>query len=133
MYEAAIHVANYSNAWKDKIDSIDVNIYKPENFLNKVKEEGKFLEKIEPRMSVGIIQKDVFQAILISGPPTAVKKYTPFMITIVPGDADAKELGKEIKKQLSGKVPFEIQNATEQIDEKEIEKLIPFGKGKLVS
>ena len=132
MYEAAIHVANYSSAWKDKTDSIDVNIYKLENFLTRVKEKGKYLEKIEPRLSIGIIQEEVFHANLISGPPTAVKRHTPFMITIVPGDSDAKELGKEIKKQLLAKVPFEIQNEVEQLPEKEIEKIIPFGKGKLV-
>jgi predicted ribosome quality control (RQC) complex YloA/Tae2 family protein len=141
IYEAAEFAATYSQAWDQKIASVPVYYVRPEQVVKEpglplgsfmIKGERKWLEKIKPRLSIGIKQEEVFKAKLIHGAVTAVKKQTPYLITIVPGDVAAEELAKEIKQQLLSKVPYEIQKATEEIELEAIKKIIPFGKGQLV-
>lgn len=136
IYEAAEFVVNYSDIWKNKIENFPVFYVKPEqvsvNENVQISGEKKFLEKIKPRLSVGILQEKVWNAKLIFGPPTAVKKQTPYMTTVIPGEFPAENLSQEIKKLLLQKVPPEIYNQTAEIDSKEIAKIIPFGKGDLV-
>jgi len=136
IYEAAELVVNYSEVWKNRIENFPVFYLKPEQIAVadtvQINGEKKFLEKIKPRLSVGIKQQDVWNAKLISGPPTAVKSQTPFMTTIIPGEISAENLSQEIKKLLLQKVPPEIYEQTNAIETKEIEKIIPFGRADLV-
>jgi hypothetical protein len=141
IYEAAEFAAAYSKAWDQKIASISVYYIKPEQVVKEaglplgsfmIHGERKWLEKIKPRLSIGIKQEEIYKSKLIFGPVTAVKKQTPYLITIVPGDTTAENLVKEIKNQLLMKVPFEIKKPTEEIEMEEIKKLIPYGKGELV-
>ena len=141
IYEAAEFVATYSKAWDQKIASISVYYIKPEQVVKEgglplgsfmIHGERKWLEKIKPRLSIGMKQEEVYKAKLIFGPVTAVKKQTPYLVTIVPGELIADELAKEIKNQLLMKVPFEIKKSTEETDLEEIKKIIPYGKGELV-
>ena len=139
IYEAAELVVNYSDVWKNKIENFPVFYVKPEQVVinEKIEKieitgERKFIEKIKPRLSIGIQQEKVFDAKLIFGPPTAVKKHTPYMLTIIPGEIAAENLALEIKKLLLQKVPPEVYQQTESIELKEIVKIIPFGKADLV-
>ncbi|MEM5772985.1 MAG: NFACT RNA binding domain-containing protein [Candidatus Aenigmatarchaeota archaeon] len=142
IYEAAVFLACYSEAWDKKLEKEQVSVFyvKPEQVKKQEGTKGvfeiigekKYLEKIEPRLSIGIKQEEVFNAKLIYGPPTAVKAHTPYLVTLVPGDTQAKALAEEIKKELLLKVCPEISKATEAIELKEIEKIIPFKKGELV-
>lgn len=141
IYEAAEFAAAYSQAWDQKIVSVSVYYIGPEQVVKEaglplgsfmIKGERKWLEKIKPRLSIGMKQEEVFKAKLIHGPVTAVKKQTPYLVTVVPGDIPAQELAKEIKQQLLTKVPYEIKKPTEEIEMEEIKKIIPFGKAELV-
>jgi len=141
IYEAAEFAAAYSRAWEQKIGTISVYYVKPEQVVKEgglptgsfmIKGERKWLEKIKPRLSIGIKQEDVFDARLIYGPVTAVKKQTPYMITVMIGDEHADQLSLEIKKELVAKVPSEIRKWVEDLNTEEIKKLIPYGKGQLV-
>jgi hypothetical protein len=136
IYEAAEFVIDYSDVWKKKIENFPVFYVKPEQvFANEkieIRGEKKFLEKIKPRLSIGIKQEKVWNAKLIFGPPTAVKKQTPYMLTLIPGDVEAEKLSGEIKKLLLQKIPPEIQQPTEAIELKEIMKIVPHGKADLV-
>ena len=149
VYEAAVLVASYSAAWRDKIEKEKFSVFyvKPEQVslvskagskLSEIIFEGerKILEKIEPRLSIGVKEERTkeggFVAKLIFGPPTAVRRQTQFMTTLVPGERSADELAPEIKKLLLQKVSPEIYAGTEAIDLGEIKKIIPFGKGELV-
>jgi hypothetical protein len=136
IYEAAELVVNYSEIWKNKIENFSVFYVKPEqvvvNEKVEISGERKFLEKIKPRLAIGILQEKVFNAKLIFGPPTAVKSQTPYMLTIIPGDIQGENLSQEIKKLLLQKVPPEIYQQTELIETKEIQKIIPFSKADLV-
>ena len=150
VYEAAVLVASYSSAWRDKIEKKKFSVFyvKPEQVslvskvgskLSEIKFEGerKFLEKIEPRLSIGVkedrTEQGGFAAKLIFGPPTAVRRQTQFMTTLVPGERSAEELAAEIKKLLLQKVIPEIYASTEAIELSEIKNIIPFGKGELVT
>jgi len=143
IYEAAVLVANYSEAWEKKMEKEKIKIfyvkpeqiYKPEGAEKggfEINGEKKYLEKVEPRLSIGVQQEEIFKAKLISGPPTAVKAHTPYLVTIIPGEIDAKILAEEIKKELLLKVCPEISRPTEEIELKKIEKIIPFKKAELV-
>jgi len=143
IYEAAVFAANYSEAWEKKMETEQISVFyvKPEQVVKpegagkgifEIIGEKKYLEKIEPRLSIGMKQEEVFNAKLIFGPPTAVKTHTPYLVTITPGETDAKTLAEEIKKELLLKVCPEISKPTEAIGLKEIEKIIPFKKGELV-
>lgn len=139
IYEAAVMIASYSKAWEENMENIPVFYVRPDQVLRNEEAkaiefsgERKFLEKIEPRLSIGVQQLEVFNAKLIFGPPTAVKRHTPYLITIVSGGRSSKDLAREIKKEILLKVPPEIVNKTEEIELKEIEKIIPFGKGELI-
>ncbi|MEM5853755.1 MAG: NFACT RNA binding domain-containing protein [Candidatus Aenigmatarchaeota archaeon] len=143
IYEAAVFLTCYSEAWDKKLDKEKVSVFyvKPEQVEKKegapkgvfeIVGEKKYLEKIEPRLSIGIKQEEVFGIKLIYGPPTAVKSKTPYLVTLVPGDVPADVLAEDIKKELMLKVCPEISKPTESIELKEIEKIIPFNKGELV-
>ena len=141
IYEAAEFAAAYSKAWDQKVASISVYYIKPEQVVKEpglplgsfmIHGERKWLEKIKPRLSIGIKQEEVYNSKLISGPVTAVKKQTPYLVTIVPGERTSEDLAKEIKNQLLMKIPFEMKKSSEEIDLEEIKKLIPYGKGELV-
>jgi hypothetical protein len=141
IYEAAELAASYSSAWAQKLANVNVYYIRPEQVVKEgglplgsfmIRGERKWIEKVKLRLSIGIKQIEVFSAKLIFGPPTAVKKQTPYMLTIVPGDRDANELAKEVKKLLLAKVPYEIQKAGEEITEEEVKKIIPYGKAELV-
>ena len=136
IYEAAEFAVNYSEVWKNKIENFPVFYVKPEQIkINETIEivgERKIIEKIKPRLSIGIKQENVWNAKLIFGPPTAVKSQTPYMITIVPGEIPGENLAQEIKKLLLQKVPPEIYQQTEAVETKEIQKIIPFNKADLV-
>lgn len=136
IYEAAELVVNYSEIWKNKIENFPVFYIKPEqvkvNEKIEIMGEKKFLEKIKPRLAIGIKQENVWNAKLIFGPPTAVKSQTPYMLTIIPGETEGENLAQEIKKLLLQKVPPEIYQQTESIEQKEIQKIIPFNKADLV-
>jgi hypothetical protein len=136
IYEAAELVVNYSEIWKNKVENFPVFYVKPEQVAvsDKIEITGekKFIEKIKPRIAIGIKQENVWNAKLIFGPPTAVKKQTPYMLTLIPGDVPGDKLSNEIKKLLLSKVPPEIYSQTEAVDQKEICKIIPHGKADLV-
>jgi len=136
IYEAAELAIDYSSVWEKKMENFPAFYIKPEQVVVdekiQINGEKKFLEKIKPRISIGILQENVWNAKLIFGPPTAVKKHTPYMLTLIPGDVEAGKLAGEIKKLLLQKIPPELQQSTETIELKEIVKIIPFGKADLV-
>jgi len=149
IYEAAVLVASYSSAWRDKIEAEKISVFyvapqqvslisKVGSKLAEIRFDGerKLLQKIEPRLSIGMKEERAddgsFLGKLIFGPPTAVRRQTQFMVTLVPGEKSSDELAPEIKKQLLMKVSPEIHAATEAIDISEIKKIIPYGKGELV-
>ncbi|MEM5793720.1 MAG: ribosome rescue protein RqcH [Candidatus Aenigmatarchaeota archaeon] len=136
--EAAEFAASYSKAWLLGLGTIDVFYVKPEQVVKealplgsfKIKGKREWLKKVLLRVSIGLKIEDGIK--IIAGPVTAIKKQTPYIVTICPGDVSSEELAREIKRELLLKVPFEIKNLVEKIELEEIKRHIPYGKGKLV-
>jgi predicted ribosome quality control (RQC) complex YloA/Tae2 family protein len=137
--EAAEFAASYSKAWSLGLGSADVFYVKPEQLvkealpLGSFRVEGKreWLEKVVLRIAIGIKINE--KAEVLAGPVTAIKKQTPYIVTICPGNLSSEELAKEIKREFLLKVPFESKCLVEKINLEEIKKHIPYGKGKIVS
>lgn len=142
IYEAAELVVAYSKAWEENWEKEKCNIYyiKPSQISKNnlplgefaISGEKRWIEKVEPRLSIGVKEVEKFRVKLIFGPPTAVKKQTPYLVTIIPGNIQAEELAKEIKNQLLIKALPEIKKSIEEIELKEIQEIIPCRKGELV-
>ncbi|MGC8812390.1 MAG: NFACT RNA binding domain-containing protein, partial [Candidatus Aenigmatarchaeota archaeon] len=136
--EAAEFAASYSKAWLLGLGSVDVFYFKPKQAikgglpLGSFKIEGKreWLEKVTLRVSIGIKVEDGIK--IIAGPVTAIKRQTPYIVTICPGDINSDELAKEIKKEFLLKVPFEVKSLIERMNLEDIKKHIPYGRGKIV-
>ena len=132
LYEAAEFACAYSYAWEKKLEKIE--IFYTERYNVRVEknievQNFRRIEKVKPKLSIGINVKELKT---VYGPPTSVRKYSDYMVTIVPGDKDSKTLAAEIKNSLLEKALPEDKEAIERIDLKEIQKIIPYGKGDLV-
>ncbi len=135
MYEAAAFACAFSSTWKQKEEKAEIFYVYPNSLrLNdriEIVGEVRKIEKIKPKLSIGILKiNDNLK--IIYGPPTAVKSKTDFIVTIVPGDKNAKDLAKEIKLEFKRKVYPELVDLVDQLEESEIQKIIPFGKGEIV-
>ncbi|MEM5834291.1 MAG: ribosome rescue protein RqcH [Candidatus Aenigmatarchaeota archaeon] len=136
--EAAEFAASYSKAWFLGLGSTDVFYVKPEQVVKealplgsfKIRGKREWLKKVPLRVSIGLKIEDGIK--IIAGPVTAIKKQTPYIVTLCPGDINSEKLAKEIKREFLLKVPFEVKSLVEKIDLEEIKRHIPYGKGKLV-
>jgi len=120
--EAAEFCGSYSKAWKIGISVVDVYYIKPDQ----VKKEGglptgsfmiygkrEWVRRIPVKVAIGIKDDEIFY-----GPEDVVKKKTSNYVIITPGDTSAHEIGKKIREKFKTKV--------------EVERMIPYGRGKLV-
>jgi len=124
--EAAEFCGSYSKAWKVGIAVVDVYYIKP----NQVKKEGglptgsfmiygkrNWIRRIPVKVSIGIKDNEI-----IFGPEDTVKSKVKKYAVVVPGDSPANEIAKKIQKKLKTKIQLE-----------RITKIIPYGKGKLIT
>jgi predicted ribosome quality control (RQC) complex YloA/Tae2 family protein len=124
--ETAEFCGSYSKAWKIGISAVDVYYIKPDQ----VKKEGglptgsfmiygkrEWIRRIPVRVAVGIEDNKV-----IFGPENMVKNKVKKYVVIVPNDAPANEIAKKIQNIFNAKIELE-----------RITKIIPYGKGKVIS
>lgn len=139
IYEAAQFTACYSQAWDLGLGTIHVYFVLPNQLVKAnlpkgsflIKGERNWLEKVKLRLSIGV-KEEKGKIVVFAAPPVAARKITQYIITLVPGNRSADELIKEIRKHFENILPFELRSLFEKIDDEEIKKLIPFGKGELV-
>jgi predicted ribosome quality control (RQC) complex YloA/Tae2 family protein len=121
--EAAEFCGSYSKAWKIGISVVDVYYVKPEQ----VKKEGglptgsfmiygkrNWVRRVPVRVAVGVDDEVIF------GPVETVKKKATKYVIITPGDNSVHDLAREIRSRLKTNIKIE-----------RIEKIIPYGRGKL--
>lgn len=141
MKEAAEFAAANSKAWARGLGTVDIfsvkrkQLSKPEGSLPKgafvVSGERIWYRKLELKLSIGVKIMDG-EAIVIAGPVMAVRKQTPYFITIQPGFKKAGELVREIKNKILMKAKPEEKYLIEKIKNSEFEKVIPAGMGEIV-
>ncbi|MEM5820702.1 MAG: ribosome rescue protein RqcH [Candidatus Aenigmatarchaeota archaeon] len=139
IYEAAQFTACYSQAWDLGLGTIHVYYVSPNQLVKAnlpkgsflIKGERNWLEKVKLRLSIGVYEEKG-KIKVFAAPPVAARKLTQYIITLVPGNRSADELVKEIRRHFESILPFELRSMFEKIDDEEIKRLIPFGKGELV-
>jgi len=122
--EAAEFCGAYSKAWKIGISLVDVYYINPDQ----VKKEGGlpqgsfmiygergWIRQIPVRIVIGNKGDEV-----VYGPPSLVKKVCDSFVEISPGENSAKELLEKIKDKIS-------------VSLDELQKIVPYGKGEVVS
>jgi len=141
--EAAQLAASYSRAWKENISAVNVYWIHPEQ-VNKTPPSGQSLKKgsfmihgtknfvrgVTLHVAIGI-KIDNEEIMVIGGPVEAIANQTKAYVEIVQGAQKSSQLAKQIRHQLSKKVPDDLKRSVTAIPLEEIQRFIPLGRGKM--
>lgn len=141
--EAAQLAASYSRAWREGLASIDVYWVFPKQ-VSKAPPPGEYLLKgsymiygrknfiknVPLEISIGV-KSSKSGLKVIGGPPDAIERNSIVYVRIVPGEETSGRLAKAIKKEIAEKSPDEIRREVYKISLDEIQKFIPYGRGKI--
>ncbi|MCS7115340.1 MAG: ribosome rescue protein RqcH [Nitrososphaerota archaeon] len=145
--EASEFAATFSRNWREGFASADVYWVKPEQ-LSKTGGSGEYVPRgafvvtgkrnwmrgVPLRTAIGaLIDEETGEIAFLGGPVDAVKARTKAYVTIVPGDANGKELFKNVLKELAEKMANEHQEKILKTSPEKIRDFIPYGKGKLLT
>ncbi|MFQ5761568.1 MAG: ribosome rescue protein RqcH [Candidatus Bathyarchaeia archaeon] len=140
--EAAQFAAVHSRAWREELAATDVYWVKHTQ-LSKQAPAGEYLprgafmvygernyvHRVPLRLAVGVtIGEDLT---ITAGPPSAVRKQTPYLVELTPGSQSAKDLAIRMKQTLVQMVPKEHSKRILGTSLQELMGLIPFGRGHL--
>jgi predicted ribosome quality control (RQC) complex YloA/Tae2 family protein len=141
--EAAQLAASYSRAWKEMFSSVNVYWIHPKQ-VSKTPPSGQSLKKgsfmirgtknfvrgVPMQVAIGVkIDEDSIR--VIGGPVDAIAKQTGAYMEVVQGTQKSGQLAKQIRHQLSTKVPEELKRTVTQLPLEEFQSFIPLGRGKL--
>lgn len=141
--EAAQLAASYSRAWRDGFGSVDVYWVTPQQ-VDKNPPSGEYLKKgafiirapknylrhVLLGVAVGILIKE--EAIqVIGGPAQAIAHQTTVYAEITTGDLKSSRLANRIKQVLVKKVPKPLRKKIFELPLEEIQRFIPYGRGRL--
>ena len=142
--EAAEFAAAYSKAWKQKLVAADVYWVKPEQiskhppsgqYLAKgafiIRGEKNYFKKIPLKIAIGIITREKQIPKIIGGPPSAIANNSEAYVEIIPGDTPAGKLAEQILRILKKKTQLETSKQLRKFLIGEIQKFLPYGKGKV--
>jgi predicted ribosome quality control (RQC) complex YloA/Tae2 family protein len=137
--EASQFGAVYSKAWQKDLGNIDVYWVRPDQVKKvpglpkgsfQIQGERSYLKKTSLKLSFGF---DLETRELLVAPPQTISNKCRYYQTIQPGEIPAKELAEQIKETIIEKaINQEDKEKLEMIDENEITKKIPSGKGRLL-
>lgn len=137
--EASQFGAVYSKAWQKDLGNIDVYWVRPDQVKKvpglpkgsfQIQGERSYLKKTSLKLSFGF---DLETRELLVAPPQTISNKCRYYQTIQPGEVPAKELAEQIKETIIEKaINQEDKEKLEMIDENEIAKKIPSGKGRLL-
>jgi len=136
IYEAAQFAAAYSRAWKLGMSAIDVYWVKG-NQVSKSPPSGEYLPKgafmvrgkrnyirnVPLILGIGLSPSD--EALIISGPPSIIKKECILWVEIVPGSMSKSEVAKLIYKFFIDNVGEELRQMLSEVKMDHIMSLIP--------
>jgi hypothetical protein len=141
--EGAQFAACFSKAWSAGLGTVDVFCVRPEQLSKEpglpkgafaVSGQRMWFKEMEVRLTIGIVlDRKAGTALAIAGPVMAVKARTNYFVTIQPGQKQATELAKEIKRQILAKAMPEDKYLIEKVDINDIVQFIPSGTGDIVT
>jgi predicted ribosome quality control (RQC) complex YloA/Tae2 family protein len=143
MNEAAKFAASYSRAWKERLGSVDVYEFSPQQ-VSKSPPSGQHLKKgsfiisgqkksfrnVPLRIAVGI-KWDKKYLIVIGGPTETIANQTNNYVEIIPGEQKSGRLAKQIRGLLAKRAPENLKKQILRISLEEIQKFTPGGRGKI--
>lgn len=143
MNEAVKFAASYSRAWKERVGSVDVYEFSPQQ-INKSPPSGQHLKKgsfiisgqkksyrnVPLRIAVGI-KWDKKYLIVIGGPTETIANQTNNYIEIIQGEQKSGRLAKQIRGLLAKRAHENLKKQILRISLEEIQRFIPGGRGKI--
>jgi predicted ribosome quality control (RQC) complex YloA/Tae2 family protein len=141
--EAAQLAASYSRAWREMLTTLNVYWVNPDQvsktppsgqFLKKgsfiIRGKKYFIRKVPLQVAIGVeIGKDEIR--IIGGPVAAIANQTDVYVETIPGELKSSQLAKQVRHQLSTKVPEDLRRGITAIPLEEIQRFIPSGRGKI--
>lgn len=143
--ETAQAAASYSKAWASGLGSCDVYYVKPEQ-VSKTAPSGEYIAKgafmiygkkewlrnVKLGIAVGfkVIDDNVE---ILAGPEDAIISNSDYYVKIGIGDEKSGEISKKIKELILKNAKREDVEKIKKIDIQEIQRVIPGGKGRIIS
>jgi predicted ribosome quality control (RQC) complex YloA/Tae2 family protein len=141
--EAAQFTASYSRAWKDRLSATNVYWVSPEQ-VSKTPPSGQYLKKgafmihgkknylrnVPLKVAIGIKTEEE-HLLVIGGPEEAIANQTNIYLEITPGEEKSSKLAKKIRETLAEKASKELCKSILEIRLEEIQRFIPYGKGRI--
>lgn len=143
--EAVEYAAAHCVQWHDKLENANVYCVKPSQLLKTiptgeplakgyflVNGEKKFFNKIEVKLSIGVMIDENGNANPISGPVMAVRRKSNYFLTLLPGSNAVETFAEEIKRRLLLKAMPEHTAIIEKMATEVIFPHMPNGSVKIV-
>ena len=89
-----------------------------------------FVRGVPMQVAVGV-KIEGENVVVVGGPVEAIANQTKAYVEIVQGTQKSSHLAKQIRHQLSTKVPEEFKRTITAIPLEEIQRFIPLGRGKM--
>jgi predicted ribosome quality control (RQC) complex YloA/Tae2 family protein len=141
--EAGEFAAAFSRAWREGFGSADVYWVKPAQ-LSKSGPSGEYvphgafavngkrnwLRNLPLRIAVGVIDDDAVN--FVGGAEEAVKTKAKTYVVLEPGDAEGKELLKQVLQALMVKLPREQREKVGKASIEQIREFVPYTKARII-
>jgi predicted ribosome quality control (RQC) complex YloA/Tae2 family protein len=142
--EAGEFAAAFSRAWREGFGSVDVYWVKPEQ-LSKSGPSGEYvphgafavngkrnwMRNVPLRLAVGVVDDDI--AGFVGGAVDAVKAKAKTYVILEPGDAEGKELLKQVLRALMVKLPKEQREKVGKASIEQVREFVPYAKGRIMA
>ena len=141
--EAGEFAAAFSRAWREAFGSVDVYWVKPEQ-LSKSGPSGEYvphgafavngkrnwLRNVPLRLAIGVVDDDAVG--FVGGAVDAVKAKAKTYVILEPGDAEGKELLKQVLRALMVKLPKEQREKVGKASIEQVREFVPYTKGRII-
>ncbi|MCJ7761925.1 NFACT RNA binding domain-containing protein, partial [Candidatus Bathyarchaeota archaeon] len=141
--EAGEFAAAFSRAWREGFGSVDVYWVKPEQLSKSgpsgasvphgafaVNGKRNWLRNMPLRIAIGVV--DDGEAGFVGGPVDAVAAKTKTYVVLEPGDAEGKELLKQVLRALMVKLPREQREKVGKASIEQVREFVPYTKGRIM-
>lgn len=142
--EAGEFAAAFSRAWREGFGSADVYWVKPEQ-LSKSGPSGEYvphgafavngkrnwLRNLPLRIAVGVVDDGTVG--FVGGAVESVKTKAKTYIVLEPGDAEGKDLLKQVLRALMVKLPKEQREKVGKASIEQVREFVPYAKGRIMT
>ena len=141
--EAGTFAASFSRAWREGAGSADVYWVKPSQLTKSgpsgesvphgafaVNGKRNWMRNVPLKLAIGVVEDEKTR--FVGGAVEAVKAQTKNYVNLVSGDAEGKELLKQILQALALQLPKEQREKVGKASIELVREFVPYTKGRLV-